>query len=65
MVFVCPWCMYYVFIYLSIYFDIMFRDYPNDLRYSYTLSLDKCYVNQCFGLMYTYCLILRWDSFKQ
>ena len=50
----------------------MLRDYPNDLRYSYTLRLNKCYglilninQNKYFGLMYTYYLIFRWDSFKQ
>ena len=38
----------------------MLGDYPNDLRYSYTLRLNKRYVNLYFGLMYTYCLIFRW-----
>ena len=36
----------------------MLRDL-NDLRYSYTLRLNKRYVNKYFGLMYTYYLIFR------
>ena len=46
MVFVYAWCMYCVFIYIFIVFDIStFRDYPNDIVYSYTLRLNKYYVN--------------------